>query len=90
MMTDSARNIPVFFGHGVDDPVVRYDFGKRSYEHLKMKPFKFTDATEENVKGLTWKEYQNLGHSSNPEELKDLAQWLERALPALPEEGTEN
>lgn len=42
------------------------------------------------MKGLTWKEYENLGHSSSREEVEDLAQWLERVLPALPEEVTEN
>lgn len=81
MMSESARNVPIFFGHSIDDPVVKYEWGRKSFEALKGKPFKFPEATEESVKGLTWKEYHNLGHGSGIEEINDLAQWLKRVVP---------
>jgi predicted esterase len=80
MMTDSARNLPIFFGHGQDDPVVQFVYGKKSYEFLKSA-LKMKDAAEESIGGLSWHEYPNLEHSTSAEELKDLEKWLENALP---------
>ncbi|KAG8799443.1 hypothetical protein FRC16_005099 [Serendipita sp. 398] len=81
MMTDSARNLPIFLGHGTSDPVVRYQYGQQSFNHLK-NALKFPEATEENVQGITWKEYAGMGHSSCEEELDDLEVWLGKVLPA--------
>lgn len=80
-MTDAARSLPIFFGHGDEDPVVKFEYGKNSYGFLK-NALKFKDATAEDVKGLSWNEYPDLEHSTAPEELKDLDAWLERVLPA--------
>jgi predicted esterase len=81
MMTDSARNLPIFFGHGQSDPVVQFIYGKKSYEFLKTA-LKMKDATEDSIQGLSWNEYPGLVHSTSTEELKDLEKWLEKALPA--------
>lgn len=81
MMTDAARTLPIFFGHGEKDPVVQFKYGKKSYDFLK-EALKFKDAEGEDVKGLSWNEYPDLEHSSSPEELKDLEKWLEKVLPA--------
>lgn len=81
MTTDSARNLPIFFGHGQADPVVQFIYGKKSYELLKTA-LKMKDATEESIEGLSWNEYPDLEHSTSAEELKDLERWLEKALPA--------
>jgi predicted esterase len=81
MMTDSARNLPIFFGHGTDDSVVQFRFGQASYEMLQGKPFKFPLATDDEVKGLTWKEYAGMDHGSSPQELRDLEQWLLKVIP---------
>ncbi|KAG8831818.1 hypothetical protein FRC17_002523 [Serendipita sp. 399] len=81
MMTDSARMLPIFFGHGTSDPVVQYQFGRRSYEHLKSA-LGFPEATGESISGLTWREYDGMGHSASEEELEDLNSWLEKVLPA--------
>lgn len=84
-MSDSARNIPIFFGHGKDDTVVQYKFGRNSYEILKTRPFGFTDATEDSVKGLTWKEYPGMAHSSDPREIGDFSEWMGKVLPSTEE-----
>ncbi|CAG8540585.1 11837_t:CDS:2 [Acaulospora colombiana] len=86
MMTDAARNLPIFFGHGTDDGVVRFEFGKGSYEMLQGKPFKFRDATDDDIKGLTWREYAGMDHGSSPKEIRDLEEWLLKVIPAIPEE----
>ncbi len=86
-MTDAARTLPIFFGHGEDDPVVQFEYGQKSYEFLKSG-LKFKDSTAEELKGLSWNQYPDLEHSSSPEELKDLERWLERALPAEAEPST--
>jgi len=81
MATDSARNLPIFFAHGQDDPVVQFQYGKMSYEFLKTG-LKMKDATEESINGLSWNEYLGLEHSTSAAELKDLEIWLEKVLPA--------
>jgi len=70
MMSDHARNIPIFWGHGTDDPVVKYTWGKESVDRLK----------ELKVKDVTFKSYA-MGHSSHPSEIRDLKEWLLNVLP---------
>jgi len=69
MMSDHARNLPVFWGHGTDDKVVDYSFGVESVNALKELGFK----------DMTFKSY-DIGHSSHPDELRDLEAWLRRVL----------
>lgn len=85
MMSDHVKKIPFFFGHGTSDHVVQYRFGKASYEYLKTTSPKLPDATDDNVVGLTWKEYQGMEHSSSQEEISDLSDWLIRVVPPLTE-----
>jgi len=69
MMSDHARNLPIFWGHGTDDEVVAYRWGEMSVKLLQ----------DLKVKDLTFKSY-DMGHSSHPEELRDLKAWLEKVL----------
>lgn len=36
MRTDTAVKFPLFWGHGTSDPVVPYEWGKKSTEFLKL------------------------------------------------------
>jgi predicted esterase len=69
---------PIFMGHGTADNVVRYVWGKATYEQLKEWGY-----------DVEFKTYEGLPHSADPEELQDLAQWLKQRVPDLPQdEGT--
>ncbi len=78
-MSDHARSLPIFFGHGTSDPVVQYQYGMQSYRLLKT--IGLSDATTESVKGLTWQEYAGMGHSSCPKEIQDIGSWIARVVP---------
>lgn len=85
MVSDHAKKYPYFFGHGTADPVVQYQYGLQSYEYLKAKNLGIPEAKEGDVAGLTWKEYDGMGHSSCPEELADFGDWLEQVVPEVQE-----
>jgi predicted esterase len=63
-------------GHGEEDTVVGFKYSKMSMEYLKEK-LGFTAGP----KGLTWKQYDDMGHSSDPRELSDLVAWLQSVIP---------
>jgi len=71
MMSDHARNLPIFWGHGTMDPVVQYKWGQMSANILKE---------DLKVKDVTFKSY-DMGHSSHPKEIQDLKEWLSNVLP---------
>lgn len=66
------QKTPIFMGHGDADPVVRYAWGQ---------------ATAEKLKTLGWdvdfKTYRGLPHSAAPQEIEDLAQYLQSRIPDL-------
>ncbi|KAF9995541.1 hypothetical protein BGZ80_009026 [Entomortierella chlamydospora] len=72
MASDSNRKTPIFWGHGDVDQVVRYQFGERSVEMLKQNKY--------NVKFNT---YRNMGHSSCPQEIRDLLGFLKETIPPI-------
>jgi len=64
----SAKNTPVFFGHGKHDPVIPYSLGKQSADKLQQHGFQ-----------IEWHEYA-MPHSVNAEEIRDIENWLARKL----------
>ncbi|KAF9905165.1 hypothetical protein BX616_001091 [Lobosporangium transversale] len=70
MASDANRKTPIFWGHGDQDPVVRYEYGQQSVELLKKHKF--------NVRFNT---YRNMGHSSCPQELRDLLSFFKETIP---------
>ncbi|KAJ5474343.1 hypothetical protein N7475_003909 [Penicillium sp. IBT 31633x] len=66
------KKTPFFMGHGLDDDIVRFDYGKKSAEMLKAL----------GVEDLSFNQYANLGHSADPTEIDDLEKFIEKALPA--------
>ncbi|KAI0320282.1 Phospholipase/carboxylesterase [Amylostereum chailletii] len=87
MCTDHARRLPIFWGHGKSDPLVKYQLGAESVEFLKNElgirgaPSDATDAAS--LRGLSFHSYPNLGHSTNQKELDDLRGWLKKVLPKV-------
>ncbi|KAL7421266.1 hypothetical protein Q5752_004151 [Cryptotrichosporon argae] len=80
-LVDTAKDTPVFWGHGKDDDVVQYQYGVRSIEFLKKLGFPAVPAGEAFRRpGLRFESYDALAHSSSPRELEDLRAWLVEAL----------
>ncbi|MDQ6957519.1 MAG: alpha/beta hydrolase [Mariprofundaceae bacterium] len=67
-MKDSARNVPIFMAHGVDDPVVPCTAGEASRRKLE----KAGCRTE-------WHNYP-MEHHVCPQEIKDIGWWIREAL----------
>ncbi|EMD40368.1 hypothetical protein CERSUDRAFT_110964 [Gelatoporia subvermispora B] len=83
MVSDHYKSVPIFWGHGKEDPLIRYEYGVRSIEFLKSTlgiPTAAPDALEKG--GLIFHSYEGLEHSTNMQELSDLKEWLKKVLPA--------
>ncbi|KII95275.1 hypothetical protein PLICRDRAFT_97562 [Plicaturopsis crispa FD-325 SS-3] len=78
-----ARTTPIFWGHGLVDPLVRYQFGVDSVAYLKaaLGIPEAPAASTGKPQGLDFRSYDGVGHSTNQKELDDLRAWLARALP---------
>ena len=84
MMSDYARTLPIFVGHGTADPVVAFQHGQKSVEYL-TSVCGIKMATEEDLVGVTFKSYESMGHHSTPQELNDVARFLQKAIPTIVE-----
>ncbi|KAJ3067810.1 hypothetical protein HK102_007330 [Quaeritorhiza haematococci] len=71
LINPPAKSLPILMCHGEDDDVVAYAYGKRSADALKNE-FGFT--------GLEFHSFKDLGHSSSPEELGEVAKFLKKVL----------
>ena len=59
----------VFMGHGEEDPLVRFEWGKMAMEALRSAGF-----------DVNWNTYPDLPHSAAPEEIDALEKWVEARL----------
>lgn len=83
MMSGHAKSLPIFWGHGTADPLVRFQFASLSIEYLVGNcGLTRLDRNKIGTPGLTFVAYQGVEHSSCPEELVDLREFLKRAVPA--------
>lgn len=64
------KNMPIMIHHGLYDPVVPEQLGRKSMDHLSRQGFKA--------------EYQTypMEHAVCPEQIHDISQWLQAVLPA--------
>jgi phospholipase/carboxylesterase len=58
------RDVPLFVAHGTQDPVVAYNYGAQSAQHLQKLGYP-----------VDWRSYP-IPHSVSPEELRDIGQFL--------------
>ncbi|KIJ37418.1 hypothetical protein M422DRAFT_33751 [Sphaerobolus stellatus SS14] len=81
MLTDHARSLPIFMAHGTADEVVAFKYGERSFHYLRDQ-LKFPAVEPGKVAGVgvRFEKYEDLGHSADPEELKDLGEWLKGVI----------
>ncbi|KAJ2219030.1 hypothetical protein GGF40_003025 [Coemansia sp. RSA 1286] len=68
--TDVSKRIPIFQGHGQIDEVVLYQYGQMTQEALKKSGY-----------NVEFNSYDYMGHSSCNEEIDDLKDFLEKAIP---------
>ncbi|KAI8998268.1 Phospholipase/carboxylesterase/thioesterase [Gaertneriomyces semiglobifer] len=69
-MNDVNKETPMLMCHGDADEVVAYQWGKMSFEKIK-----------ELGRNVEFKTYKGVGHSSDMQELRDLAKWLSDVVP---------
>ncbi|KAI0065955.1 Phospholipase/carboxylesterase [Artomyces pyxidatus] len=82
MASPQATTLPIFWGHGVEDPLVKYRLGVESATFLKEQlSIKETTFDSPDLQGLAFNSYNGVGHSTNQKELDDLKRWLEKVLP---------
>ena len=77
MISDHAKKVPIFWGHGTADPIVPFDRATMSVEFMetqlgisKVTPEKIIDG------GVEFHPYVGLQHSADPEEIKDLQMFI--------------
>ncbi|KAJ7098705.1 Phospholipase/Carboxylesterase-domain-containing protein [Mycena belliarum] len=81
MASEHAASIPIFWGHGKADPLVKFALARMSVDHLK-KDIGIPEAPSTGeLKGLSFNAYEGVGHSTNQQEFDDLMVWLKKALP---------
>ncbi|XP_064624484.1 acyl-protein thioesterase 1-like [Lineus longissimus] len=68
----SKSDVHIFQAHGNSDPVVPYEFGKMTAK-----------VVGEVCPNHEFKTYSNLGHSSNPQEVMDVATFISKRLPPV-------
>ncbi|CDO73842.1 hypothetical protein BN946_scf185015.g171 [Trametes cinnabarina] len=83
MMNDHAKKLPIFWGHGKADPIVRFDRATLSLEHIKTQFGLNVSVPPEKVLegGIEFHAYDGLPHSVDDKELEDLKTFLQKVLP---------
>jgi predicted esterase len=79
MLSEHARSLPIFWGHGKADPVVRYDVGQASKVWLESMGIKSAKSSGE--AGLDWHGYEGVQHSTSAQELQDLLGFIKKVVP---------
>lgn len=68
------KDTPFFLAHGDSDPVVRYDWGKKTAQVVE----------KDLGHNVEFKTYRNLPHSAALEEIDDLEVWIRKCLTKQP------
>ena len=74
--------MPIFWGHGKSDPLIKFKWGESSVEWLKTQvgiPEASPDEPQEG--GILFRAYEGLDHSVAEEELDDIQKWLKAVSP---------
>ncbi|KAG6850927.1 hypothetical protein H0H93_006753 [Arthromyces matolae] len=81
LASPNAPSIPVFYGHGSIDPLVKPEMCKASADFLASELKIPRSSTRRAADGLSYAVYEGMGHTTNAEELGDLKAWIISALP---------
>ncbi|KAF9780322.1 Phospholipase/carboxylesterase [Thelephora terrestris] len=80
LLGQHATTVPIFWGHGADDPLIPLEMGKFSKAELEKIGGK--EAKEPGEPGIFFKEYPGLAHSADTQEIDDWASWLKKVIPS--------
>ncbi|KIK67623.1 hypothetical protein GYMLUDRAFT_36362 [Collybiopsis luxurians FD-317 M1] len=79
MLAPHATSMPIFWGHGSADPLVKPKLAEESIEFLKSVGISV--AKSGGSAGLSHNVYPGVGHSTNMQELEDLKAWIAKVVP---------
>ncbi|KAE9404822.1 Phospholipase/carboxylesterase [Gymnopus androsaceus JB14] len=79
ILSPHAPEIPIFWGHGSADPLVKPLFAEESVAFLKSHGI--PEATPDEMAGISYNVYPGVGHSTNMQELDDLKTWIAKIIP---------
>ncbi|KAF8735965.1 hypothetical protein AX14_001110 [Amanita brunnescens Koide BX004] len=79
MMSQHANTIPIFWGHGDNDPLVNINLQRASVDRL-TNVCGIPMASNGSVQGLRVEIYPGMGHTTCIRELEDLKSWLKSVL----------
>ena len=88
METENARRLPIFWGHGRSDPLVKWDFAQKSLAWMqselgtKLAPENISGHSSDQLRGVSLHVYDGVGHSACDEELEQLKEWLKHVIPS--------
>ncbi|EIN11067.1 Phospholipase/carboxylesterase [Punctularia strigosozonata HHB-11173 SS5] len=82
LVSSHATEVPIFWGHGTEDPVVRFDLARNGVQLLQELGVKSASPGDGGNGGLSFHAYEGLGHSLSAQEIEDLSNWLQRVVPA--------
>ena len=77
-LSEAGRRTRLGMFHGVDDPVVKLEWARQSFDKIK----------EAGMREVDLKEYQGLEHSATMEELEDVVTFLKNAISSASEEDS--
>ncbi|KAH7909450.1 Phospholipase/Carboxylesterase-domain-containing protein [Hygrophoropsis aurantiaca] len=82
LASPNVTNIPIFWGHGTHDPLIKYQYGLDSVAYLQKELSVSTVEKTGSLIGVDFRSYHGMGHSTCPKELNDLKDFFKRVLPA--------
>ena len=79
MASQNATSIPIFWGAGSDDPLVKVQFSKDSSDFL-IEQLGIPVAKPGELGGLSYNLYDGVGHTTVPKELNDLKAFIKKVI----------
>ncbi|KAL0580516.1 hypothetical protein V5O48_001503 [Marasmius crinis-equi] len=81
-LSSHATSLPIFWGHGDIDPLVKIRYAEQSMEFMQSVGVKIArDSEVTGMEGLTFKMYKDLLHILVDEEIEDVRTWLKLVIP---------
>lgn len=81
LITQHARSLPIFWAHGDADSLAPTKLVDQSVDFLTSFGISRLEQEEFGKPGLAFVTYAGLGHSSSPDELRDMGQFMSRVVP---------
>jgi predicted esterase len=72
---ETKKQMPIFMGHGRDDQVVKFAYGRQTAEAIRQQGFA----------NVHFYEYPGLGHSASDRELDDMLKFIQSVLLVSPQ-----